>query len=144
MASSFGGINTALTSLYAQRRGLDVTGQNIANANTEGYTRQRVDMQAQVGSIVPAHVGDDRRPRHRRRGHRRAAAARRSSWRTAGRTEHGHERVPDQPGRGVQRRSRTSSPSPATPRCRPSCTTCGRAWGDVGDQPPATRAPVPR
>ncbi|MET1005088.1 MAG: flagellar hook-associated protein FlgK [Propionibacteriaceae bacterium] len=54
MASSFGGINTALTALYAQRRGLDVTGQNIANANTEGYTRQRVEMQAQVGSLSPA------------------------------------------------------------------------------------------
>jgi flagellar hook-associated protein 1 FlgK len=54
MASSFGGINTALTSLYAQRRGLDVTGQNIANANTEGYSRQRVEMQSQVGSLSPA------------------------------------------------------------------------------------------
>jgi flagellar hook-associated protein 1 len=54
MSSSFGGINTALTSLYAQRRGLDVTGQNIANANTEGYTRQRVDMQAQAGAITPS------------------------------------------------------------------------------------------
>jgi flagellar hook-associated protein 1 FlgK len=54
MASSFGGINTALTSLYAQRRALDVTGQNIANANTEGYTRQRAEMQSQVGSISPA------------------------------------------------------------------------------------------
>jgi len=54
MASSFGGINTALTSLYAQRRALDVSGQNIANANTEGYTRQRVSMQSQVGSISPA------------------------------------------------------------------------------------------
>jgi flagellar hook-associated protein 1 FlgK len=54
MGSSFGGINTALTSLYAQRRGLDVTGQNIANANTEGYTRQRVGMQSQVGSLSPA------------------------------------------------------------------------------------------
>ncbi|WP_433371087.1 flagellar hook-associated protein FlgK [Actinoplanes sp. CA-142083] len=53
MASSFGSINTALTSLYAQRRGLDVTGQNIANANTEGYTRQRVRMQAQTGSLNP-------------------------------------------------------------------------------------------
>ncbi|WP_433298471.1 flagellar hook-associated protein FlgK [Actinoplanes sp. CA-030573] len=53
MASTFGGINTALTSLYAQRRGLDVTGQNIANANTEGYTRQRVRMQAQSGSLNP-------------------------------------------------------------------------------------------
>src|SRR4051812_38834785 len=49
MASTFGGINTALTSLYAQRRGLDVTGQNIANASTEGYTRQRVKLQAQAG-----------------------------------------------------------------------------------------------
>jgi flagellar hook-associated protein 1 FlgK len=54
MASSFGGINTALTSLYAQRRALDVTGQNIANANTEGYSRQRAEMQSQTGSISPA------------------------------------------------------------------------------------------
>jgi flagellar hook-associated protein 1 FlgK len=54
MGSSFGSINTALTSLYAQRRGLDVTGQNIANANTEGYTRQRVEMQSQVGALKPA------------------------------------------------------------------------------------------
>ncbi|MFI7596963.1 flagellar hook-associated protein FlgK [Actinoplanes sp. NPDC049681] len=54
MASSFGGINTALSSLYAQRRGLDVTGQNIANANTEGYTRQRVNMTSQVGSMSAA------------------------------------------------------------------------------------------
>jgi flagellar hook-associated protein 1 FlgK len=53
MASSFGGINTALTSLYAQRYALDITGQNIANVNTEGYTRQRVNMTSQAGSIVP-------------------------------------------------------------------------------------------
>ncbi|GID25102.1 flagellar hook-associated protein FlgK [Paractinoplanes brasiliensis] len=53
MASTFSGINTALTSLYAQRRGLDITGQNIANANTEGYTRQRVSLQSQTGSLNP-------------------------------------------------------------------------------------------
>src|SRR4051794_14669413 len=53
MGSSFGGINTALSSLYAQRRGLDITGQNIANANTEGYTRQRIRMQSQTGSLNP-------------------------------------------------------------------------------------------
>jgi flagellar hook-associated protein 1 FlgK len=53
MASSFSGINTALTSLYAQRRGLDITGQNIANANTEGYTKQRIRMQSQTGSLNP-------------------------------------------------------------------------------------------
>jgi flagellar hook-associated protein 1 FlgK len=53
MGSSFGGINTALTSLYAQRRGLDVTGENIANANTEGYSRQRVRMQSIATNANP-------------------------------------------------------------------------------------------
>jgi flagellar hook-associated protein 1 FlgK len=53
MGSTFSGLNTALTSLYAQRRGLDISGQNIANANTEGYTRQRVVMQSQNAGLVP-------------------------------------------------------------------------------------------
>jgi flagellar hook-associated protein 1 FlgK len=53
MASTFGGLNTALTSLYAQKRGLDVTGQNIANSNTEGYTRQRVRLAANAGGLNP-------------------------------------------------------------------------------------------
>jgi flagellar hook-associated protein 1 FlgK len=44
--STFSGISTALSALYAQRRGLDVTGQNIANVNTEGYSRQRADLSA--------------------------------------------------------------------------------------------------
>jgi flagellar hook-associated protein 1 FlgK len=53
MGSTFSGINTALTSLYAQRRGLDVTGQNIANANTEGFTRQKVRMHALASGSMP-------------------------------------------------------------------------------------------
>jgi flagellar hook-associated protein 1 FlgK len=52
--STFSGLNTATTSLWAQRRALDVTGQNIANVNTEGYSRQRAEMQAIGGSTVPA------------------------------------------------------------------------------------------
>lgn len=40
--STFSGLNTAYSGLVAARQGLDVVGQNIANANTEGYTRQRV------------------------------------------------------------------------------------------------------
>ncbi|RYV50034.1 flagellar hook-associated protein FlgK [Pengzhenrongella frigida] len=42
--SSFSGLNTALSSLIAQRQALDVAGQNIANANTIGYTRQRANL----------------------------------------------------------------------------------------------------
>jgi flagellar hook-associated protein 1 FlgK len=44
--STFGGLNTAYTGLVAARQGLDVVGQNIANVNTEGYTRQRVSASA--------------------------------------------------------------------------------------------------
>jgi flagellar hook-associated protein 1 len=52
--STFSGLSAATTALWAQRRALDVTGQNIANVNTEGYSRQRVDLQAIGGSVVPA------------------------------------------------------------------------------------------
>ncbi len=52
--STFSGLNAATTALWAQRRALDVTGQNIANVNTEGYSRQRAELQAIGGSPVPA------------------------------------------------------------------------------------------
>lgn len=38
--SSFMGLQTALRGLLAQQRAIDTTGHNIANANTEGYSRQ--------------------------------------------------------------------------------------------------------
>lgn len=40
--STFSGLNTAYRGLTAARAGIDVAGQNIANARTEGYTRQRL------------------------------------------------------------------------------------------------------
>lgn len=40
---TFSGINTALRGLLAHQAALDVTGHNIANLNTEGYSRQRAD-----------------------------------------------------------------------------------------------------
>ena len=52
--STFSGLSGALSALYAQQRGMDVTGQNIANANTDGYSRQRVDLKSVGGSPVPA------------------------------------------------------------------------------------------
>ncbi|SDF25438.1 flagellar hook-associated protein 1 FlgK [Blastococcus aurantiacus] len=54
MSGTFSALNAATTALWAQRRALDVAGQNIANVNTEGYSRQRADMQAIGGSAVPA------------------------------------------------------------------------------------------
>ena len=52
--STFSSLNAATTALWSHRRALDVTGQNIANVNTEGYSRQRADLQAIGGSPVPA------------------------------------------------------------------------------------------
>jgi flagellar hook-associated protein 1 FlgK len=49
-ASAFSGLTNALAALNAQRYGLDVTGQNIANANTPGYVRQRAEL-AEVGPL---------------------------------------------------------------------------------------------
>jgi flagellar hook-associated protein 1 FlgK len=51
---SFDGLRIALSSLQAQRRALEVTGQNVANVATDGYSRQRIDMAANAGSVVPA------------------------------------------------------------------------------------------
>jgi flagellar hook-associated protein 1 FlgK len=49
VVSTFGSLATAYSGLAAARAGIDVTGQNIANAGTAGYTRQRVTQ-----SSIPA------------------------------------------------------------------------------------------
>ncbi|KWZ82950.1 flagellar hook-associated protein FlgK [Heyndrickxia coagulans] len=44
--STFFGLETAKRALTAQQNALYTVGQNVANANTDGYTRQRVNLQA--------------------------------------------------------------------------------------------------
>lgn len=46
MGSTFMGLELGKRALFAQRAALNTTGNNISNANTEGYTRQRAEMQA--------------------------------------------------------------------------------------------------
>ncbi|MGA0398238.1 MAG: FlgK family flagellar hook-associated protein, partial [Ilumatobacteraceae bacterium] len=46
------GLSSAVTGLLAHRRRLDVISHNVANANTEGYSRQRVDLTAASGSAT--------------------------------------------------------------------------------------------
>ncbi len=48
--SGFSGLTDALTALNSARYGLDVTGQNISNANTAGYVRQRAEL-AESGPV---------------------------------------------------------------------------------------------
>jgi flagellar hook-associated protein 1 FlgK len=44
--SDFAGLRLAATALQAQQRGVEVAAQNVADANTEGYSRQRVDLES--------------------------------------------------------------------------------------------------
>lgn len=52
--STFGALNTAYRGLSAAQQAMDLTGHNIANAATEGYTRQRVEQSAVA---APAAMG---------------------------------------------------------------------------------------
>ncbi|MBK3494825.1 flagellar hook-associated protein FlgK [Viridibacillus sp. YIM B01967] len=49
MRSTFMGLETSKRGLFTQQTALYTTGHNISNANTIGYSRQRVNMQATLG-----------------------------------------------------------------------------------------------
>ena len=53
MISSFFGLQTALRGVLAQQRELDVTSHNIANANTDGYSRQQAVLTATDALHLP-------------------------------------------------------------------------------------------
>jgi flagellar hook-associated protein 1 FlgK len=58
--STFGAFTTARLGIYAAQKGLDVTGHNITNINTTGYTRQRLDqMSLLVGGTSRYSSGSD-------------------------------------------------------------------------------------
>jgi flagellar hook-associated protein 1 len=50
MSSLHGLIDTARSALLAHQLALNVTGHNVANVSTEGYTRQRLELGARSGS----------------------------------------------------------------------------------------------
>lgn len=49
--SGFSTLNTAVTGLSAAQRAMDATSQNIVNANTPGYSRQRVLLESQGPAV---------------------------------------------------------------------------------------------
>jgi flagellar hook-associated protein 1 FlgK len=56
MPSLFHTLNVGSESLYATRQGVDTAGHNIANAQVEGYSRQRINLRQrdplQIGSLL--------------------------------------------------------------------------------------------
>ncbi|MER2008422.1 MAG: flagellar hook-associated protein FlgK [Psychrobacillus sp.] len=65
MGSTFMGLETSKRGLHTQQSALYTTGHNISNANTLGYSRQRVNMEATIGypgtglnaPKIPGHLG---------------------------------------------------------------------------------------
>jgi flagellar hook-associated protein 1 len=60
---AFLGFNIARSALFTSQQNLDLTGHNIANAGVEGYSRQRLHLQAAPsipgqGSLYPGSVGE--------------------------------------------------------------------------------------
>ena len=52
--SSFHSLQTTLRGLLAHQRAIDVTGHNIANADTEGYSRQEAILSPTAPLRIPA------------------------------------------------------------------------------------------
>ncbi|HEX4466112.1 MAG TPA: flagellar hook-associated protein FlgK [Solirubrobacteraceae bacterium] len=48
------GLQTALSGLLAEQQAIDVTGHNIANVNTEGYSRQRAVLETNPAIVIPS------------------------------------------------------------------------------------------
>lgn len=57
MAAGFLGLNIALSGLFANQRSLGVVSHNIANANTEGYSRQLMNTKAYKPDVLPGGLG---------------------------------------------------------------------------------------
>ncbi|GAA2747407.1 flagellar hook-associated protein FlgK [Terrabacter aerolatus] len=54
--STFGALGTAWRGLSAAQQAMDLAGHNVANAGTDGYTRQRIE-QSSVGAPAPMGLG---------------------------------------------------------------------------------------
>ncbi len=59
MTSSFFGLQTSLRGLLAQQQAIDITGHNIANANTVGYSRQEAELEPTPAYVIPANSVDN-------------------------------------------------------------------------------------
>jgi len=60
MRPTFMGFETAKSAIFANQKSLDIVGNNLANINTAGYTRQRVEREAVAQSAFSSRVASNR------------------------------------------------------------------------------------
>jgi flagellar hook-associated protein 1 FlgK len=56
--STFMGLQTALRGVLAHQQSIDTTSHNVANANTDGYSRQEASLSASAPLLLPAGIGN--------------------------------------------------------------------------------------
>ena len=112
--STFGALNTAYRGLTAAQQGMNVAGQNIANAATEGYTRQRVEQSAMAAPAQGLLGTGGPKP------------AKASPWTAS----HGWATASSTPA-SAPREPRPATPASGPRRCRASKVSC-RNPGDNG------------
>ena len=140
--SSFYGLQTSLRGLLAQQRLLDTTGHNIANASTQGYSRQEAVARRLAGARrsrpAASSSGGRRPPRLGRRRPGLPPRPRPVPRPPVPRPEHEPRRVD-----GARRRrwTRPSSRSPSRARTAStrSCSKFWDAWSDARQRARATR-----
>jgi len=58
MTSAFSGLNTMVRGLYTQQIALNTVGHNIANASTDGFSRQQVNMASSMPETIYSGAGE--------------------------------------------------------------------------------------
>ena len=62
MRPTFLGFESARRGITASQKALDITGNNLENVNTPGYTRQRVDLVSVSPSVYSTRYANSRVP----------------------------------------------------------------------------------
>ena len=142
--SAFFGLQTSLRGLLAQQQALDITGHNIANANTAGYSRQEAVLSRRARYLIPANSvnnGAGRSSAAASTSRRSGASATSSS--TSSTARRGEPRRRDRahelarPGRaGLRRAERRRHPA--------QLSRFWNAWSDVANAPERRRARAAR
>lgn len=57
MRSTFAGFNTVVRGIFANQTGMDTAGHNVTNANTDGYSRQSVNLVTTDPQTIPSDHG---------------------------------------------------------------------------------------
>ena len=136
------GLQTALSGLIAEQTALDTTGNNIANANTEGYSRETALLEPNPPLLDPRDLGPDgpgRTARHRRQRRDDHADPQRLPGRPVPHAEQRPERR-ERRGSEVLEQAQSAFNEPSTAGIASQLSNFWSAWNSLADSPTSEAA----